>query len=55
MNGTGKRPGRRIAAEKRKEARLVLQEFVFTEDFQILPREIQLSILTLNPTLREPE
>ena len=52
MNEVRRRPGRRAAAERRKGARTVLQHFIATEDFQLLPREIQLSILTLNPSLR---
>ena len=55
MNEVRSRPGRRAAAERRKGARTVLQHFIATEDFQLLPREIQLSILTLNPSLREPD
>lgn len=55
MNEVKKRPGRRVAAERRREARAVLQDFIATQDFRSLPREIQLSILTLNPRLRECE
>ena len=55
MNEVRRRPGRRAAAERRNGARTVLQHFIVTEDFQLLPREIQLSILTLNPSLREPD
>ena len=48
------RPGRKDAANKRKEARIVIEKFLETEEFRALPRSIQLSILTLNPSLKEP-
>ena len=48
------RPGRKDAANKRKEARIVIEKFLETEEFRTLPRPIQLAILTLNPSLREP-
>lgn len=48
------RPGRKDAANKRKEARIVIEKFLETEEFRALPRSIQLAILTLNPSLKEP-
>lgn len=48
------RPGRKDATNKRKEARIVIEKFLETEEFRTLPRPIQLAILTLNPSLREP-
>ena len=48
------RPGRKDAANKRKQARIVIEKILETEEFRALPRSIQLAILTLNPSLKEP-
>ena len=47
------RPGRKVAAERRKDARLVLQKFIQTDAFNNLTRPVQLAILTINPSLKE--
>ena len=43
-----------LAAERRRDARLVLQRFIQSEEFKSLNRPVQLAILTINPSLKEP-
>jgi hypothetical protein len=43
------RPGRKIAAEKRRIAREILREFYGSEQFCGLPRKIQLAIFLVCP------
>ena len=60
MSTVKARPGRKVAAERRRDARLVLQRFIQSEEFkslnrpvQSLNRPVQLAILTINPSLKE--
>lgn len=54
MSTVKARPGRKVAAERRRDARLVLQRFIQSEEFKSLNRPVQLAILTINPSLKEP-
>ena len=47
------RPGRKVAAKRRRDARLVLQNFIQSDGFKSLTRPVQLAILTINPSLKE--
>lgn len=48
----GPRPGRKIAAEKRRVARGILQEFYGSEQFCGLPRKVQLAMLLVCPRVK---
>ena len=48
MSTVKARPGRKVAAERRRDARLVLQRFIQSEEFKSLNRPVQLAILTIN-------
>ncbi len=43
------RPGRKIAAEKRRVAREILWEFYGSEQFSELPRKVQLALSLICP------
>lgn len=48
-----KRPGRKIAAEKRRIAKEILQEFIEDGDFYLLPHDVQDALLVVAPSLKE--
>ncbi len=50
-----KRPGRKLAAEKRRIARETMKGFIGSEEFYALDRKVQLAILQLCPSVKEPE
>lgn len=41
------RPGRKLGAEKRRVARQILRDFYASEQFELLPRQVQLAMLQL--------
>ncbi|MDD7255512.1 hypothetical protein [Bullifex porci] len=43
----------KLTWERRRDARLVLQRFIQSEEFKSLNRPVQLAILTINPSLKE--
>lgn len=49
-----KRPGRKLAAEKRRIARETMKQFIGTPEFYSLDRKVQLAILQLCPSVKEP-
>lgn len=51
MNEKLKRPGRKIAAEKRKLARSIIAQFSCTEEFYNLPGNIKASLRALCPEI----
>ncbi|MBR1919424.1 MAG: hypothetical protein IJ831_07345 [Spirochaetales bacterium] len=50
-----KRPGRKIAAEKRRIARETMKSFIGSKEFYALDRKVQIAILQLCPSVKEPE
>ena len=53
MDEVVKRPGRKIAAEKRRIAKEILQEFIDAGDFYSLPSDVQEALIIIAPTLKE--
>ena len=53
MRDVIKRPGRKIAAEKRRIAKEILQEFIEDGDFYYLPHDVQEALLVIAPDLKE--
>lgn len=53
MDEVVKRPGRKIAAEKRRIAKEILQEFIDAGDFYKLPSDVQEALIIIAPTLKE--
>jgi len=51
----GSRPGRKLAAEKRRVARGILQEFYDSEQFSGLPRKVQLAMFLVCPRAKVVE
>ena len=52
MRDVIKRPGRKIAAEKRRIAKEILQEFIEDGDFYYLPHDVQEALLVVAPALK---
>lgn len=48
-----RRPGRKIAAEKRRIARSTLIAFARSDDYAALPRKVQVAIEALCPDIHE--
>ncbi|MDD7254548.1 hypothetical protein [Bullifex porci] len=44
----------KLTWERRRDARLVLQKFIQSEEFKSLNRPVQLAILTINSSFKEP-
>ena len=49
MSTVKARPGRKVAAERRRDARLVLQRFIQSEEFKSLNRPCSASYLNYQP------
>ncbi len=52
MNEITRRPGRRIAAAKRKLAKEILQDYINRGEFYSLPADVQEAILLTAPALK---
>ncbi|MCR5731384.1 MAG: hypothetical protein K6G51_00360 [Sphaerochaetaceae bacterium] len=50
-----KRPGRKLAAEKRRIARETMKSFIGSPEFYALDRKVQVAILQLCPSVKEPK